>query len=662
MSFVTGLIQKRLDPSRKGLAVLGLWGMQTAAGPAVTPQSSLRTSAVYACVRIISESIASLPMPVFRRQGRNKIKAIDHPLYRVLHDQANPEQTAMEFRELQLSHVLLWGNSYSEIEWNDAGQVAALWPLFPDKIRVQREADGQLWYYVHVPGVGDQPLPWWRVHHIRGLSGDGVVGYSPIRVAALQAVGLALAAEEYGARFYGNGARPGGVLEHPGKLSTEAQSRLRQAWGEDVGGLSNAHRVKVLEEGMKYHPISVPPNEAQFLETRKYQVTDIARIFRVPPHMLADLERATFSNIEHQGLEFVIHTLRPWLVRIEQAISRDLMTEDEKRTYYAKHNVEGLLRGDTQARYQAYDTAIRNGILSPNEARDLEDLNPRPGGDTYLQPLNMVATGGPATPRHRPVRLRVAEDYNAEYATRAEEVADDRRSTINRQVRLFEDAAGRLVKREVADIRRAIKRTLAKDDIGGFLTWLARFYEELREAAPDYFVKLMESLAETISAKIASEIDGEDEGLTDGLRDFIRQYLTNYASSYTVGSEKQLRAIIAEAGGDAAIATEAITERIDEWEERKAGKEGLAQAFEAANALSVFVYSTAGVAYLLWMASGSSCPYCQNMDGRRVPTGETFVEAGQTVDGGEDEEPLKVSRNVKHPPIHSGCDCLIVSG
>lgn len=651
--FLTGLIQKRLEPSRKGLSVLGLWGMQTAAGPTVTPQSSLRATAVYACVRIISESISSLPLPVYRQRGRNKTKATDHPLYGVLHNQTNSEQTAMEFRELQLSHLLLWGNSYSEIDWDDSGRVRALWPLFPDKTEPRRSGDGQLWYYVQVPGEGEQPIPWYRVHHIRGLGGDGVVGYSPIRVAALQAVGLSLAAEEYGARFFGNGARPGGVLEHPGKLSPEAVTRLKAQWDSDTGGLSNAHRLKVLEEGMKYSPITMPPNEAQFLETRKYQVTDIARVFRVPPHMLADLDRATFSNIEHQGQEFVTYTLTPWLVRIEQAIGRDLMTPDERAIYYARHNVGGLLRGDTATRHQAYSAGIRDGWLSPNEVRELEDLNPRPGGDTYLQPLNMVEVGGPA-------QARAVEHRRIE--RRAEDVADDRRSTINRQVRLFEDAAGRLVKREVADIRRAIKRTLAKGDIGGFLTWLARFYEELKEAVPDYFIRLMESLAETISAEIAAEVDGDDEGLTDGLRDFIRQYLSNYSASYTVGGERQLRALIAEAGEDAEIATEAISTRLDEWEEKKAGKEGLAQAFEAANALSVFVYSTAGVAYLIWMASGRSCPYCQNMDGRRVPTGETFVEAGGSVDGDEQSQPLKVSRNVKHPPIHGGCDCVLLAG
>lgn len=659
MSFLTGLIQKRLEPSRTGLSALGLWGQQSAAGPAVTPQSSLRATTVYACVRIISESIASLPLPLYRQQRRNKIKAVEHPLYRVLHDQANPEQTAMEFRELQLSHVLLWGNSYSEIEWDERGQVIALWPLFPDRVTVRREADDQLWYYVDVPGAGSQRLPWYRVHHIRGLSGDGVMGYSPIRVAALQAVGLALAAEEYGARFFGNGARPGGVLEHPGKLSSEAQTRLQNSWVADVGGLSNAHRVKVLEEGMKYTPITMPPNEAQFLETRKYQVTDIARIFRVPPHLLADLDRATFSNIEHQGREFVGYTLTPWMVRQEQAISRDLLTADEQRTYYARHTVAGLLRGDTQARYQSYDVAIRNGILSPNEARELEDMNPRPGGDTFLQPLNMAASGGPATPRHASIR---AHEQAHERREEEEEIAEDRRSVINRQVRLFEDAAGRLVKREVSDIRRAVKRYLAKDDVAGFLAWLAQFYEDLRSAMPDYFISIMESLAETISAEIASEIDGNDDGLTDDLQAFISEYLEKYASGYTVGGEKQLRTLIADANEDAKAATESINERIDEWEETKASREGFAQAFEAANALAVAVYAAAGVMFLRWAASGKSCPYCQRMNGRRTPTGATFVEAGGSIDGDDGEPPLKVSRNVKHPPIHGGCDCVLTAG
>jgi hypothetical protein len=248
------------------------------------------------------------------------------------------------------------------------------------------------------------------------------------------------------------------------------------------------------------------------------------------------------------------------------------------------------------------------------------------------------------------------------YERRAEEIAEDRRSVISRHVRLFEDAAGRIVRREVNDIRRAVKRYLGKDDVAGFLSWLAQFYEDLREALPGYFEPLMESLAETISAEIAAELDGDDVGLTDDLRSFISEYLEKYASGYTVGDEKQLRSLIADADEDPEAATELINGRLDEWEQTKPHSEGLAQAFEFANAIAVAVYAAAGVAFLRWFASGQSCPYCQRMHGRMAPTGATFVEAGGSVDGDDGEPPMKVSRNIKHPPVHRGCDCVLTAG
>lgn len=652
-----------LIPARRSLTSAELFalignGLPSYAGPAVNEESAMRYSAVYACVRIISESIAALPLALIRQNGRNKERATNHPLYRLLHDMPNPELTSFEWRELMFQHVLTWGNGWSEKEFDARGRVVALWPLRPDRVEgLFRNDQGALELAYRLPDGDPRRIPYWRIHHIKG-PGNGLMGYSPIRWAAKQPTGLGLATEEYGARFFSNGARPGLLLKHPGKLSDPAYARLRESFAEAHQGLSNAHRVKILEEGMDIATVGIPPNEAQFLETRKFQVTEIARIYRVPPHMLADLDRATFSNIEHQSLNFVQHTLLPWLIRHEQTIWRDLLTEQERRNMFAKYIVAGMLRGDMASRSQAYTTGINAGYYTRNEVRELEDLNPIDGLDAPLVPLNMIEVGAEPPENTEPASRAAPPDREQ----RARDAANQRRSLTRRYVRLFEDASGRLVKREVADIRRAIKRTLAKGDVAGFLSWLARFYEDLREAAPDYFASIMESLAESISAAVADEIDGTDEGLTDDLRAFIRQYLSNYATSYTVGSEKQLRALIAEAEEDAELANELVSVRVDEWEEKKAGKEGLGQAFEAANALALSVYATAGVAFLVWMATGKSCPYCQAMDGRRMRIGQPFVDEGGAVDGGDGQPPLAVNRTVKHPPIHGGCDCVTVAG
>ena len=267
----------------------------------------------------------------------------------------------------------------------------------PDRMTVDRDKNGHL-YYKYTKSGDDAPtmetgsviLDPSEVLHVPGLGFDGLVGYSPIAMAK-NAIGLAIAAEEYGSKFYANGAAPSGVLEHPGTLKDPA--RVRDSWNSTFGGSSNSHKVAVLEEGMKYTPISISPNEAQFLETRKFQINEIARIFRVPPHMVGDLEKSSFSNIEQQSLEFVKYTLDPWVVRWEQALYRTLLSEEEKKTLFFKFNVEGLLRGDYASRMNGYATARQNGWMSANDIRELEDLDRIPaelGGDLYLVNGNML--------------------------------------------------------------------------------------------------------------------------------------------------------------------------------------------------------------------------------------------------------------------------------
>lgn len=641
-------------------------GPSTYAGPAVSEESALRYSAVYACVRIISESIAALPLPLMRRSGRDKERASDHPLYSVLHDMASPEMTSFDWRELMFSHLLTWGNGYSEKEYNARGQIIALWPLRPDKVEgINRNAQGQLEYIYRLPDNSLRVIPWWRIHHIKG-PGDALLGHSPIRLAARQAVGLGLATEEYGARFFSNGAKPGAVLKHPGKLSAQALERLRESLASENQGLSNSHRTKILEEGMDIATIGIPPNEAQFLETRKFQITEIARIYRVPPHMLADLDRATFSNIEHQSLNFVMHTLLPWLVRHEQAIYRDLLTPDERRTLYAKYVVAGMLRGDFATRSQGYATGINTGYYTRNEVRELEDMNPLEGLDKPLMPLNMIEVGAtPPAPAQAVPGANRAQGAPASQLIDREERATttrkDRQALINRHVRLFEEAAGRAVKREVSDIRKAIPRHLGKRSVASFETWLAGFYEQMRDWLPDYFRALMLSYFETIMASVAEELDGDPAQLDDEAREWIEGYLANFTEVYAVGGEKQLRALLAEAEAEEQSAAEAIEDRLTGWEETKATKAGLEQAFEAGNALAILGYTVAGVTILRWSARGESCPLCKKMDGRRIKVGGSFLDEGDEMTA-EGVDPLPIIRKIKHGPLHSGCDCVVIAG
>ena len=399
MSIFSGLFRSRDKPENRtaGNAFSFFLGNSTS-GKRVTERSAMQMTAVYSCVRILSESIASLPIHVYSyREDGGKEKATDQPLYFLLHDEPNPEMTSFIFRETLMTHLLLWGNAYAQIIRNGKGEIIGLYPLMPNRMSVDRDDKGQL-YYEYTLTNDDAPtmkgstvrLSPSDVLHIPGLGFDGLVGYSPIAMAK-NAIGLAIATEEYGSKFFANGAAPSGVLEHPGTLKDPA--KIRESWQQTFGGSSNAHKVAVLEEGMKYTPISISPEQAQFLETRKFQLDEIARIFRVPPHMVGDLERSTFSNIEQQSLEFVKYTLDPWVSRWEQAITRSLFTPDEKKKYFVKFNLDGLLRGDYQSRMNGYAVGRQNGWMSANDIRELENLDRIPeeeGGDLYLINGNMT--------------------------------------------------------------------------------------------------------------------------------------------------------------------------------------------------------------------------------------------------------------------------------
>lgn len=361
-------------------------------GERVDERTAMQISTVYACVRLLAESIAQLPLHLYRvGDGNRNEKAKGHPLYKILYREPNPEMTSFSFWEAMATHLLLWGNAYAQIVRDGRNNVLGLYPLLPENVTVDRNAEGRLCYIYSMyqddtPTVktGETVFQRHEILHIPGLSFNGLVGFSPIAMMK-NALGATMAVEKYGSSFFKNGAQPSGVLEHPGILKNP--EKIRENWSDVYGGAGNAHKVAVLEEGMHYNPISLPPEDSQFLSTREFSVEEICRIFRVPPHMVQDLKRATFSNIEHQSIDFVVHTLDPWLVRIEKAIVKDVLIESEKDDYYPKFNVEGLLRGDYKSRMEGYQIGIDKGMISINEARVKENLpllGQEQGGDFHI--------------------------------------------------------------------------------------------------------------------------------------------------------------------------------------------------------------------------------------------------------------------------------------
>ena len=418
MAMLGALLRGRANTERRSFMVTpqdlsDMLSDRSAAGRVVTEERALAQATVLACVRLISESVGMLPLHLYRRLERGKERADDHAVYGIVHHSPNPEMTAAELAENMAGHLALWGNAYCEIEYDGAGHRRAVWPLRPDRMQVDVNDQNQRVYTYTLPNGQQVALSRWRVWHVRGWGTDAWVGKSTIALAR-EAIGLALATEEFGSRFFGNGSRPGGVLTHPGKLLPESSKRLKDSWEEMHKGLSNSHRVAVLEEGVTWTAIGIPPDDAQFLETRAYQDVQICGLFRVPPHMISIVDKSTSwgTGIGQQTQAFVTFCLGPYLRRISQSGGRDLLTDTERKTLFLEHLSSALVQNDLEARYRAYKIGREGGWLSVNDILEKENENPVEGGDTRLQPMNMAPLGSEPEPEPEPAPDDSEEDDN----------------------------------------------------------------------------------------------------------------------------------------------------------------------------------------------------------------------------------------------------------
>jgi len=360
----------------------------TNSGMSVNAESAMRVSAVYACVRVLSESVAQLPFIYYQREGNKKQRASSRRLYTLLHDAPNDFQTSFGWRETKTAHLCLRGNAYSFINRSITGDILELLPMHPDRVDVKQNKDYSLSYTFLDQDNVVIPLRQDQVFRLTGMSLDGVNGLNPIAYQR-ETLGIALAADKHTALSFKNGSKMTGILKREGHFKDkDVAKRVKESWDESVSG-NNAYSTPVLEDGLNWMPVSMTNKDAQYIESRKYQTEDIARIFRVPPHKIGHLEQSTNNNIEHQGLEFVTDSLMPWLIRWEQSVVRDLLTMEERKRYFAEFLVDGLMRGDTAARGDFYTKLFNMGAISPNEIRAKENMNPRKDGDDYYIQLNM---------------------------------------------------------------------------------------------------------------------------------------------------------------------------------------------------------------------------------------------------------------------------------
>lgn len=631
---------------------------RTRAGAQISEESAHTISAFYCGVRVLTDGLAQTPLILYRRRSDGgKDRATEHPLYPVLHDRTNDLMSAFTFRETMQGHAVVWGNAYAEIEQAGDGSVKALWPLLPDRTQAGI-VNGRKVVRTILSNGQQVTLPGSRVLHIPGFGFDGITGRSLIHLAR-ESLGLTKATEEFGAGFFGSGTKMAGVLSHPGTLTKKAKENLRESWTDMHSGLDNAHRIAILEEGLKWTQIGVPPEDAQFLQTRQHQVTEVARWLRVQPHKIMDLQRATFSNIEQQNIEHLQDTMLPWFVKWEQEISWALLTPKERQTFVAAFLLAGFLRGDSAARGSFYTQLFQIGSMSPNEILAAEDRNPVEGGDQRFVPLNMIPLSMAAS---EPVdddddRSRAKNQERRAKIVEVRQVATRKRQRDTFRP-LLQEQAQRTLNRELIKLRRLVTKVFGSGGtVREFTAQLDSFYDDYPATVARDFTGVFTTFAKQILDTIVLERDA-DERLVD-LDKFVNDFVASFSRKWTARSRKQLQASVREA--EKGAEREAAEARLEEWERSRAVRVARDEAVKGGEAFSRFTYASLGVILFRWVTVGLNCPMCDSLEGKIVGSREVFAKTGDQISGG-DGQSISVNSNVLHPPLHDGCDCLVIPG
>ena len=639
---------------------------QNYTGLVVDDETAKKISAVGRCVRVLAESVAQTPLFLYRRtdEDEGKEKATRHPAYELLHRQANPWMTAFDWRETAMGHIGYTGNHYSRLVRGPDGIGRELWPLDPRRVTWRVENDVKS--YTEITGSGkinvyaaDQIL------HLHWFS-DGGFGGRDVMVDGQEIFGLANAIERYAGEFYANEGTPSGLIKYPGKLGTAGFQRLLAWWKNRHSRWGKKASVGILEEGAEWQQIGVSPEVARLIEGRTFQVQDIARFYGIPVHMVNELSRATFSNIEEQSIEFVVYTLQPWFVRIATSMTLQILPTQQQQEYLAEFDPTALQRGDIQNRFSAYSTAVQAGFMSANDVRKRESMNPLDEeiGDNYLRPLNMVVVGeedelDESTEDNEPA-TEPDDDQNedTDEEGRARPSAAVERHRLGRSLLpTIESVIKRVVKREKADIDRQVRKVFVTRDARQEIDqWLENYYRDhadwVGEQMGPVFLTARDLVIEQMRRELGVELDaGEIDRM---LEDFIDKF----AESYSANSLGQLRGLLRrtyEADGDP-ITT--VQQRLQEWTERRPRKVAIEESVRTINAVAVAGYTASGVVRRLqWVTFGrKNCPYCTQLSGNQVDIGGHFAHG--SVDAGD--RPLQTYGRVKHPPIHGGCDCQLI--
>lgn len=631
MSFWKRLLrkdEKRALTLRDPDGWLSVMGWATNAGITVTPETALTHPAVLGAVRLMAELTASLPMVVYERTESGRRRAEDHPVYRLLHESPNPTMAPFTFKEAVALHLLLYGNAYVLVQWDETGTPAALWPLHPSRVEVQRTPAGVILYQVTTVDGKRTTYPADDVLHVPLLALDGITGRSPVQLAR-EAIGAALAAEEHAAGYFANAARPSGVLKTNGVLSPEAAKRLRESWQAAYG--HGKAGTALLEDGIEFMPISGNAQESQLIESRQYAMRAIAAALRIPPHLLDPTARGTYANVETQSLEFLTFSLQPFLTRLEEAFTLKLFLPDERDRYFVEFLTDGLLRTDTRTRYMAYQIAIESGFMTVDEVRERENLPPLP-----------EAPQGNFPRAAAPIETRAAKKQAIMQAHKGR----------------IESAAREVAARERRDILALVEKALGRRDAAGAEADLATYYQDTKwigEAFRPAFADLARDAHRDATSEVKSA-PWDDDTLGEVVSGLVASYAAKHAGISLATLQPVLRL-----GSEAAV-MEALEATLADMEATRPGKIASLETANVFNEVAMRTYERAGVTRITWQAGAGACEFCQRLSGKTVGIGEPFVAAGETIPGpaGDMSRKLTAREPRLRPPIHLGCNCTLI--
>jgi len=632
----------------------GTVAQAAASGIEVTPEMAIKNTAFWNGVNIISGTMAVFPCHLMKRKpGGGTEHATNRPLYRKLKLKPNPWQTASQWKQQLQYHQLVHGNAIVQKVYNRAGQIDSLVPLLPQRTRLKVSWDGDI-TYTYQPGGGrpERIFKQEEILHLRGLSSDGLVGYSPV-LTMKEAIGLSIATEMYGAKFFSQGTRPPGALQSPNKIEPTAKKNIAKSWLEAYSGQKGWHKVAILDEGLEFKSLGMTSEEAQMIGTRTFQVGEVARMLNLHTHMLKDTSgpAAGYNSIVQMFLEYAVVTMTPWVVLWEESLMTALLTPAEQEQYIIKFSMEGLLRGDPETRGKFYQIMTGLGAFSPNDILALEDRNPigAEGDRRFISVQYLPLEAEVVTPEPSP------EGAGRGLESRSMRSIGLRQNYQKSYSRVLREAGARIVSRETRALRRMIKSELGERSVGSLKEKFAEFFPKQQQYVSEQMRGPLMAYAEVVSASAAEEI-GAESGMTEEMERFVSDYSDTMAIRHVESSQGQLEALIEENQGEEL--SEVLNTRLDEWEEKRPDKIGLRESVQAGAAIAIATYMANGIKRKVWVCGPSACPICLRLSGKTVEITGSFASKGDVIDPDDGETaPLEIHRDFGHPQLHEGCMC-----